>query len=115
MSLERAYRNCRFCYAELKRSGLSQFNLDHKESTLITENECAERAVNEAMKALEEEREYSTRHATGERTRRYKIAEDALQVCVRCNFESAGVAEFLERTLPDQFGKPSKEKPEEKK
>lgn len=91
MSLERAYKNCMICYS----TGKSNYPDNRAGASMVP--------MNEAMKALEEERVYSTRHATGERTRRYKIAEDALQACVGCEFKCASIVEFLKKALPDQF------------
>ena len=46
---------------------------------------------------------YATRFATGERTKKYKIAEDALQACVGCEFKCAGIVEVLDKALPNEF------------
>ncbi len=93
MSLERAYKNCRICY----------------EVRPIWNKPHGQKVMNDAMMALEEEipSEFRTSCVTMERRR---PAYEALKVCGKCEYKSPGIAELLEKALPEIFVKQEEQK-----
>jgi hypothetical protein len=109
MSLERAYNNCRICYFELKGTGFQSRVVKPSFGEILVSSNHGERAMNEAMKALEEEipSEFRSGCVTMERRR---PAYEALKVCAKCDGKSPAIAEFLEKALTDIFGKSEESK-----
>ena len=92
MSLERAYKNCQICY----------------EVRPIWNKPHGQKVMNDAMDALEEEipSDFRSDNVTMVRKR---LAYEALKVCANCNYEKAGLVEFLEKELPKTFTPEKKE------
>jgi len=98
MSLERAYRNCKFCYSQ----GYGERNIVDPKAKASTIERITIDRVNIAMAALEEEipSDFRSDNVTMVRKR---LAYEALKVCANCHCEKAGLVELLEKELPKTF------------
>jgi len=100
MSLERAYKNCIDCtnWYELHAGDEVLSNIEvHNIAMHINQ------VMNEAMKALEEERQHSAAHSSDSQANEYKLAETALTACVKCDKRNAAIADLLEKEMPEIF------------
>ena len=97
MSLERAYKNCIDC------NNLCELYGDNKETHLDMERQI-NHVLNEAMKALEEEKQHSAAYSSSSYANTYRLAETALAACVKCNRRDAAIADLLEEEMPEIFG-----------
>lgn len=108
MSLERAYRNCRFCYSQ----GYGERNIVDPKAKASTIERITSYSVNIVMAALEEEIPSEFRSGNVTIVRR-RLAYEALKVCANCHCEKARLVELLEKELPETFT--PKKKTEEQK
>ena len=90
MSLERAYRNCCFCQA------------------MVSGDQRIHYAMDEAMKALEEERNYPNTQPEG--LLRKGLADVALTACIRCDRKQSAIAKVLDDLFPELWNKKGEEK-----
>lgn len=97
MSFERAYKNCKLCFAELSRSSPTSIGEEKNSVDLLIGNEYARRSMNEAMKALEGhiQNVFPYWIQPGLCIKDMEIAESALRACVECDFKRPCIADLL--------------------
>lgn len=88
MSFERAYKNCKICYSNAKTGGYRK--------GLVSDS--VERAMNEAMKALEDNvrNMFLFWMEAGQCKEEMELAEKALKDCAKCDFKQPYIADLLE-------------------
>ena len=97
MSLERAYKNCKICHCTARAYACGDANVDANKPALT------DKPMNEALRALEEERNYSAPYDQGSRGKEAAITETALKACVKCDKDAPSIADLLEKEFPDAF------------
>jgi len=104
MSLERAYKNCRECYEF--HSGSEQVIKDKSIARILNGVNTNEVILginslfiaiylrNEAMKALEERRDFYNAD-------QYVVAEHALEQCKSCDYNSPAIKNFIDKSAKE--------------
>ncbi len=101
MSFERAYKNCKICYTNVKACGYSYC----KQKDELVLSDYVTRAMNEAMKALEDtvRNMFPFWMDAGCCKEEMELAQKALKACAKCDFKHAGIADLLEEEMPEVF------------
>lgn len=87
MSFERAYKNCKMCYDNAKIGGYRK--------GLVSDS--VERAMNEAMKAVEDHVRniFPSWMESGHCKEEMELAQKALKACAKCDLKHPCIADLL--------------------